>query len=222
VYITFFADGTFIYGGIENTTSCGDVNDGNGVEYGVYNYDAATGAFAIKSVVVDTNGGCGLWRNGASQVDGTLAVTGSGQSKVLSLTVPGRAAFDIVPVESTTGHIIGSFSDAYRKSFWVFLPAGGSDIYFFIAETQSDTAPTSQGHVAGVEYACGRITGTTASGTLERIFSAVCLAPAPGIDGPVDTNGTAGLSHVTGSWSFAVSGDSLETTTFNGFRLVPN
>ena len=67
-----------------------------------------------------------------------------------------------------------------------------------------------------------RSTGTAESGTLSRDFSAICLAPAPEVDGPVDTNGTAGLSHYFGSWGFSVDGDALTSSTFNGMRVVPD
>jgi hypothetical protein len=35
----------------------------------------------------------------------------------------------------------------------------------------------------------------------------------------VDTNGSAGLSAVTGAWSFRVDNDELSTPGFRGFRV---
>ena len=93
-------------------------------------------------------------------------------------------------------------------------------MYFLDTETQADPAATS-GRVAGLEYACGLIIGTAASGTLAPDFGATCLAPAPAIDGPIDTNGTSGLSHYGGTWAFSVDGDTLTSSTFNGRRVVP-
>ena len=221
VYLTFFPDGVFIYAGIENTNGCGNSPDGNGIEYGVYDYDAATGAFAIKQVVVDTNGGCGLWHNN-SRADGTLAVSGTGQAKILSLTVSGGDVVFLVPVPSIPGQLFGSFADAYHRNFWLFLQASGGGVHFLDTETQADPAAASTDRVAGLEYACAVLAGSPDAGTLSPDFGATCLAPAPGADGPVDTNGTAGLSSHTGAWEFSVAGDALTGSTFNGTRIVPD
>jgi hypothetical protein len=53
-------------------------------------------------------------------------------------------------------------------------------------------------------------------------FSATCVAPAPDNDGPIDTNGAAGLSGQAGAWVFAVAGDTLTSGTFRGQRVAPN
>ena len=127
VYITLYADGVYIYGSVENNgPNCGTTNGGNGVEYGVYNYNASTGAFTIKSAVVDTNGGCGVW-NGAARYTGTLTKAGSGQSTVLTLTLPGGAGqFDLVPVASTTSQIVGSWVTSTRRSSSCSCPQGAT------------------------------------------------------------------------------------------------
>jgi hypothetical protein len=221
VYLTLFPDGVFIYANIENSSGCGRRGNGSGIEYGVYDYDAATGTFSIKAVVVDTNGRCGVWDDEHSRFDGTLTVSGSGQDKVLTLDVTGREAFEFRPVASAPGQIYGSFADAYRRNIWLFLGADANGVYFLNTETQAapDAAPT--GPVAGLEYACGAITGTASTGTLLPDFSsATCLIPAD--DGPVDTNGTSGLSNFVGSWSFSVEGDALTSSTFSGMRVVPD
>jgi hypothetical protein len=222
VYMTLFEDGVYVYGSVENNgTSCGNTNGGNGVEYGVYNYNIETGAFTIKSAVVDTNGGCGVWNNGA-RYTGTLSRTGSGQTRVLTLTLPGGAGqFDLVPVASTSGQLIGSWGNAYHKSFFAFLPAGGNNVYSFFANTQADTAPTSTGQEAGIEYACGSASALT-GGTYTPDFNpATCRAPAPAVDGPVDTDGTGGLSSATGSLSFSISVDTLDAGD-TWTRIKPN
>lgn len=158
--------------------------------------------------MVDTNGACGLW-DGAEY---SLAayVTGSGQNKTLSLDW----FADFAPVASSSGQLHGSFADLYRKNVWLFLDAGAGDVHFFNAETQ--------GPEPGIELACGAINGTPASGTLNRDFSSFCQAPAPGGNGPVDTNGPGGLSGFFGSWEFDVSGDALDTSSFDGTRVIPN
>jgi len=221
VYITFFPDGVYVYGSVENNgPNCGTTNGGNGVEYGVYNYNSSTGAFAIKSAVVDTNGGCGVWNNGPRYA-GTLSRTGSGQSTVLTLTVPNAGQFDLVPVDSVAGQIIGGWSNQYHKNFALFLPAAGNSLYYFITETQQDNAPTSTGQLAGFEYACGTVTAMT-GGTLSADLTAACQAPAPSTAGPVDTNGTAGLSNAGGPVSFTVSSDTLTSGDTVLTRVKPN
>jgi hypothetical protein len=220
IYLTLFPDGVFIYAGIENTNGCGNSVDGNGVEYGIYSYDATTGAFAIRAVAVDTNGGCGVWHNN-SRFDGTLTVAGIGPATILTLDVSGRDTLLLEPVTSVPGMLYGSFTDAYRRNVWLFLDDGLGGVHFLNTETQADPAATS-GRVAGIEYACGTLSGTAASGTLARDFGATCLAPAPAVDGPVDTNGTSGLSHYAGTWAFSVEGDALTSSTFNGRRVVPD
>jgi hypothetical protein len=223
VYITFFADGVYVYGSVENNgPNCGTTNGGNGVEYGVYNYIKSTGAFTIKSAVVDTNGGCGVWANGAPRYTGTLAVAGSGQATVLTLTVAGGGpTFDLVPVASTSGQIVGSWAFPYHKNFAVFLPAGSNNLYYMITETQEDTAPTSTGQLAGFEYACASVTALT-GGTLTPDLSATCQAPAPDVDGPVDTNGTSGLSNAGGSVPVTINVDTLTSDALVFTRIKPN
>lgn len=229
VYLTFFADGVYIYGSVENNgTNCGTTAQvaGNGVEYGVYNYDASSHAFAFKSAVVDTNGGCGVWDSvvtHASRYDGTLTVGGTaGQGRTLHL-VTSAGAVDLVPVDpSTSGQIVGSWGDKYHKSFVAFLSAGGNNLYTFFAESQADTAgPTDTGQLAGIEYACGSTSALT-GGNLTPDFTATCQAPAPDTDGPVDTNGTAELSNAGSPIPFTVNADSLTTPGGVLTRIKPN
>jgi hypothetical protein len=219
VYMTLFADGVYIYGSVENHAPCGE-NNGNGVEYGVYNYNLESGQFTIKSAVVDTNGACGLWDSNGSRVNGPLSRTGSGQSRVLTLTT-GMGQIDLVPVESTTGQIVGSWSAPYEKNFVAFLPAGGTNLYTFWAETQADSAPTSTGQLAGVEYGCALTTALT-GGTFTPNLTSSCLAPAPSVYGAVDTNGTAGISSSGGPLNFTVSVDLLTAGESQVTRIKPN
>ncbi len=154
---------------------CGQ-NNGNGVEYGVYNYNATTNEFTIKSAVVDTNGGCGVWngRQGRRHFDEDRdrAVDG------VDLDLPGGPVRPGRRSRSTTGQIVGSWGNKYQKVFFVFLPAGGINLYSFFAVTQEDTAPTSTGQLAGIEYACGSASALT-GGTYTPNFGATCQAPAP-------------------------------------------
>ena len=221
-YLSLFADGVYIFGSVENDSGCG-TSAGNGVEYGVYSYDSGTGSFAIRSAAVDTNGTCGVW-DGASRFNGTLLSLG-GPGQTLTLVTLG-GLLQLAPVESQGNRIDGSFADAYHRQFWVFSEVDDDDdddddaLYVFNAQTQADEGATSQGSQAGVEYGCGTIIdGSTSGGTLVSALDASCQAPAPVTDGPVDTNGTYGLSHVSGGWVFDIDGDELLSPTFRGFRL---
>ncbi|HVN42057.1 MAG TPA: hypothetical protein VMT50_04685, partial [Steroidobacteraceae bacterium] len=225
VYLTFFADGVFIYSSVENNgPNCGTTNGGNGVEYGVYKYTQSSGDFSFVTAIVDTDGGCGVWANGAARYSGTLAVAGSGQSKVLTLTLSGGAGQIVLqPVGSTSGQIIGSWGDVYHKNFFLFLSAGGTNLYSFNAETQQDIAPTSTGQLAGIEYACGNVTNLT-GGTYTPDFNpSTCNPPQPSpSSGVVDTNGTGGISSTSGSATISISADTLTTPNRTFTRIKPN
>jgi hypothetical protein len=222
VYITLFADGVYVYGSVENNPGCGGTLDGNGVEYGVYNYNKTTGDFTIKSAVVDTNGGCGVWFDGA-RYSGSLTVSGTGQDKILTLTTP-DGSFDLVPVASTASQIYGSWSNAYHKGFLLFLNAGGSNVHFFSADSRQESGDEDRGRRAGIEYACGTISsGTAASGALAKDYSdATCVPPQPDPSAPVNTDGTNGLDGDPGVFNFAVTDDSMDGDLGSMLRNVPN
>jgi hypothetical protein len=215
-YLTLFRDGVYVYGSVENNPSCGTQN-GNGAEYGAYNFQGSSGIFTIRNAVVDTNGTCGVW-NGGSRFTGVLT-SSSGSGYLLSLLAGGLV--ELTPVESLRDALWGSFADAYRRNVWVFLRTedGGGDeqpILYFNIQTQGASA---LGRAVGIEYACATMRGGDHQGELVPNLTATCLAPAPFTNGPVDTNGTAGLSQVSGAWAFHAHRDDLTTPTFRGFRV---
>lgn len=219
-YLTLFRDGVYVYGSVENDPACG-TQDGNGAEYGVYNFQGSSGTFTIRNAVVDTNGACGVW-NGGSRFTGVLTSSGSGDDRMLLLTLTGGGLVELTPVESRRDALWGSFADVYRRNVWVFTSTGddGDDdeqaILYFNVHTQGST---SLGHAVGIEYACATLQGNDHRGELAPDLSADCTAPAPVVNGPVDTNGAAGLSQVSGAWPFHAHRDELTTTTFHGFRV---
>jgi hypothetical protein len=229
VYITFFADGVYIYGSIEDDTkvaTCDAVNSGNGVEYGVYNYSGGT--FTIKSAVVDTNGRCGVWDNvtNVARFGGTLAVGGTaGQDRVLTLTLPDSSQIVLQPVASTPNQIAGSWAFPYEKNFVVFLqvtPLAGLNFYDMVTGTQQDTPPTdAAGFLAGVEYACASVSSLT-GGTLTPDLSATCQPPRPSGTGPIDLNGGFGLSSAGATVPFTISTDTLTSGDLVLTRIKPN
>jgi hypothetical protein len=216
-YLTLFADGVYVYGSVENDPGCGSTTNGNGAEYGAYDYDASTGDFVILGAAVDTNGSCGVW-DGASRLTGALEEP-RGRDKPLKLDVPGRGTVELVPVDSKKKQLFGSYADAYERSVWIFTDAGHGSLYVFNVQTQADEGATSQGYEAGVEYACATLVGSPENGTLLADFTATCQAPAPGSNGAVDTNGSSGFSGTVSLWSYQVDGDLLVGSTFRGLRV---
>ena len=168
-YMTFFPDGTYSYVIRMDDPACG-ANNGNGVEYGVYQWDAndgydpyggtASGPFSILNATVDTNGACGLARSvgGVTELSsGTLVwleanIQLSTAEEVLVLTA----------VEQATDRLLGSFEPGTAKvnaggqagrinrvsgAFTVFSSDGG----YVSVETQDSPA---DGLVAGAEWGC--------------------------------------------------------------------
>ena len=216
-YLTLFPDGVYVYGSVENDPACGDQN-GNGAEYGAYNFQSSTGAFTIRNAVVDTNGTCGAW-NGAARFAGVLTSSGGGNDRMYLLSLSAGGLVELAEVESRGGEIWGSFADVYQRNVWVFTGRGDNDddaLWYFHTQTQAGA-----GRSAGVEYACATITDDK-DGAIFPDLTTNCVAPAPRSSGPIDTNGTAGLSHVSGAWTFRVDGDQLLTPTFRGVRIKAN
>ena len=215
VYVALFPDGVYQIATIQDDPNCEPDTHGNGVEYGVYNYDAATHSLSLLSATVDTNGGCGGWDNDQhqSRYDGTLTASGSGASSVLTLTPSaGGATLDLVPVPSVESEIVGSWAAPYQKSMLVFMPAGGHRLHYLMTETQTDPPPLQTGAVAGIEYGCATV-DTMNGSRLDVDFSSVCDAPTPTTYGPRDTNGLSGLRPRHAAVSFTVTSD---TMTLNG------
>ena len=123
---------------------------------------------------------------------------------------------ELTPVESSNDKLWGSFADAYQRNVWVFTRTGDESLLYF--NTQTQTAG-SAGYASGVEYGCATLLGDDKKGALVADLTPSCLAPAPVRSGPIDTNGAAGLSGVTGIWAFDVTNDEVATATFRGFRV---
>lgn len=214
-YVTLFPDGLYLVASIEDDSYCGRTALGNGVEYGVYHYDAAAHSFSMDPPLVDTNGRCGVWNDVGrfSIYDGMLAVAGSGTTTELTFTPRENGMpIQLVPVASTPAEIVGSWAAPYQKNVAVFLPAADGQVYYLMTETQADPPPLQTGAVAGIEYGCATV-DTMSSGRLDVDYSNACDAPTPVSAGLRDTNGRSGLRPDYSAVSFNVSGDSM---TMNG------
>jgi len=217
--LTLFADGVYVFGSVSEDPACG-ASLGNGVEYGVYRYDAVTNAFEIRTAVVDTNGSCGLWSN-TSQADGTLTVLGSGVNTLLTLTTA-TATYQYLPADSTSGSLVGSWPDPYQRGFTTFVNSAGTNVYTLSAWTQRSPAGHDDGYRPGIETSCGSVTAYGSGDLTMDPASVFCVTPVPGIPPPVDTNGEAGLSKFgTVPIPFTVDVDALTFAGADYVRLVP-
>jgi hypothetical protein len=213
-FLTFWADGTYAFVSRSDDASCGPTN-GNGVEYGVYNWNAGTGAFAILTGPVDSNGGCGVWDNSVTPQQGlTGTLTRSGNT--LTLTTP-DGTFVLDAVASPASTIVGSWGagpSALDGSFLVFLP---DNTYLFV-QTQAGTGSAALGILVGYERGCYSSTSSTVTLTL----SASCQP-----DGfpAIDTNGTAGASgSLNTPVPYVITGPNTVTIAGETFlvRILPN
>ena len=199
--ITLYADGSYLLASYENDPDCGPSN-GNGVELGVYNYDAATGDFSVISNAIDTNGECGLW-DGAG-ASGTLAKSGIGQSSRLTFD-DGEDTFTLEAVPSVANTFIGSFREPGSTGFATF----GTDGHYIIAHSTNDSA--------GIERGCYVMTGTSSGTITADVTPATCPEA-------LDTNDDAGLSDADGTpipYS-AVNPYVMEAFERLFVRIVPN
>lgn len=187
-WIAFYPDGVYLFATLDNKPSCNtatNTNNGNGTEFGAYNWNSATGSFQFLNTLVDSNGSCGIATDGAIHSDTlTLTKTGTGQSTLLTLLSadsPG-VTLTFVPVLSPRDQIIGGFTtDNTEQGFGAIFGDG----HVLIASTQTDIPSDT---LAGLEYSCYTTTGTTSGNLTWDLSTATCPAA-------VDTNGTAGLSN---------------------------
>jgi hypothetical protein len=213
--VTFFLDGTYVFG-IRNDggAQCGvGGNSGNGVEYGVYDFNAAAQTLTWVSAVIDTNGDCGIndstagigssgtgmTKNGAGVIAGTFTYTAD---------PPEAAVF--TPVPSTSGQLLGAWgANTGNTAFTVY----GNDNTIFFANSQAFQNTNSAGQYdAGIEDACFVGAGpTAASGSYTVSFANTCL-PLGKV--ALDTNGPVGGFSGFGSTpvNFVVAGDTVTNT----------
>lgn len=198
-YMTFFSDGTYSYVVRMDDPACGE-NEGNGVEYGVYRWDAGasldpssgsgSGPFSILSAVVDTNGDCGLARSlegSAELLTGTLDRSAAGTVDINT----GDEVLRMLAVDEIPGQLIGSFEPGtVRKNgdgfsarvsrvsgaFAVFT----SDGRYVSVETQE---ASSDAGAVGAEWGCATWS--------PYVLTQTC---APEGSPFLDLNGTGGLS----------------------------
>lgn len=208
-YLTFWPDGTFTYAVRGEDNNCPD--RGNSVEYGVYNYNAATKAFAFVRATTDGNGQCGYTHGNGANLFGT--VTTSADTLFLHSTTA-RFTHTWLAVPSTPSSIVGSFSfgrglsDGTNGSFVVFQP----DNTYLVASTQLQLGG---GGRPGYERACY----VASAGTITPAKSQSCSPDGKPL---VITNG-GGLDDGV-ALPFAITGPDTFTiaATFLLRRILPN
>ncbi|MGC3980952.1 MAG: hypothetical protein QM808_06830 [Steroidobacteraceae bacterium] len=220
-FITFYTDGTYIMALHSAQPEC-SANSGNGLEYGVYNWNSTTHAFNFINVAVDTNGDCGF-ADGTAYSNGTLIKNSNGTLSTDTLDTDGSGAHIIVtwtPVTSTTGTLIGSWGN--NQYFTVYASNGTFFNAVSMGVTQNSVVAS-----AGIEDGCYLLSGSTTSGSYTFNIGATCALNATLT--AVDTNGVAyGLSALgTAALNFSVSGDTLQNwvgtnTPGTATRIVTN
>jgi len=200
-YLAFWPDGTFVVAARSDDPSCPD--SGNGIEYGVYNYNAATNALAILDVPLDTDGACGLADPAALPPPGTLTKSGN----TITISTAG-GPITLTAVTSTPGTLIGAFGieGGFDGRFLVFQ----TDNTYLLADPQGANS-YGLGTRPGYERACY----SAGASTLTVNVAVSCVPDGAPV---VDTNGKSGFSDAGGPVPFAITGPN--GISIDGLRLV--
>jgi len=200
-WLAFYPDGTYIFGLLQ-PGKC------NGINYGVYNFDAATGGLKIISALVyKPLAPCGFTDvNG--NVSGTampITFTGSGATSAFSLTAANGSTLTGTAAPSTAGSIVGAytFGTGLDQGVLIF----GSDGHYAFLNPQNDPT-TGSGAVAGLEYGCY----TAANGIVNYDTTATCA-------NAITNAGTSGFSGGTpskGSFPYTTPDANTLNTVFDG------
>ena len=219
-WIAFSKDGTYILATIQNNTSCNE--NGNGVDYGTYNWNSTTGALQIQSALVYSLAPCGFTdATGAVQsTSRTLLRTGAGASAVLQLITGTGTNSTLVPVASVPGTLVGAYT--YGAGLDQGLNILGNDGHYVNINTQTDTF---SGAAAGIEYGCYTVSGSTITAdTTSACSGAVVTAGTSGFTGGANAGatGTTTLNFTipdvnTLSWSYVGYAGFVSTNS----RFVP-
>jgi hypothetical protein len=222
-FLSFNAEGTYIFGLHEEDPECGVTGQG-GLEYGVYRWNQASNSFAFVNAVIDTNGNCGVTDSGVPHSAGTLTRNPDGTLSTVipaddGVSPPSTATF--TPVASTPGSLIGAFGTSQ------FFNVYGADDTIFVADIRSNHLVPAT--TPGIEDGCYLLSGTLAAGSYTTNVGNTCAVSATQTG--ADTNGVPwGLSQfgTTGVWQFTVTNGGAQFTLPGATvsaelpRIVPN
>jgi hypothetical protein len=198
--ITFFADGTYVQ--IQNN----DPNECNGIEYGIYSWNSATGAFRSVAAPVDTNGDCGFRDSATPNVDRPYTLTKTANGITLVTTDPNDPeTYHATALPSVVNTLIGNF-EFYSPGFGAYVAFLGDGTFISAATQDRPTGSNNNGVFAGYERGCY----STAGGVLTVDMSDTCRPDGRAV---VDTSGNNGysLNGQSRSFVYAISGDTLVT-----------
>lgn len=209
-YLSFNADGTFTTAMIHDDEDCnppGDTRNGNGIEYGVFDWNQATGGFSLpRPPVVDTNGECGVAdvETFADSFQGTLHRSGS----TLVITPDDEDPLVLAAVTSPdpATSLVGAYTGDGNNGVLLVLHA---DNTYVLAETQGRNAP-----LVGQERGCYTATAT-------HITFSVNAGCQPDGLAPYDYNGALGAGNfgvVTSIGPVPYSIEDATTVTIGPFR----
>jgi hypothetical protein len=204
-YVTFFPDGTYLFGIHSDDPTC-SANNGNGIEYGVYRWSQSTHAFAIVTAAIDTNGDCGL-------ADGTFAPVGT-----LVKGLDGTLRSDTLGSDGIT-HVHATWTPVRTMSGTLIGSWGGTGGFVILDEhTIFHVSPRRS---PGLEDGCYGVSETMGILSFTADLSGTCAVSSNG-QTAVDTTGPdAGFSAVFGPIRFKVTGDTLEAAFSGGRGTVP-
>jgi hypothetical protein len=231
-YFAFFPDGTYTFISRADDAACNFTNangtfggSGNGLEYGIYTYNATSGALSFRTAAVDSNGGCGMVDQSIPDVNdpnryftGTLTKAGGNATLTyIDQDTSQQVTLPLTAVPSSPSSIVGAFvPQTGNGQFAAFHPDStipAVDIYV-VPETQASVgAPPRQ------ELGCYTLGG----GQLTVSVATTCM---PDGVAAYDFNGTSGLVEsgtsggpvpvtVSGANQIAIGGSVLT-------RLIPN
>jgi hypothetical protein len=220
------ADGTYIFADIQYPPN--PAAGCYGVDYGAYNWNSTSNAFAIVNALVylplaNPPASCGFTNTQGvpDTVPRTLTVSGSGPSSVITIISNGASTFTGTPVPSNTGSLVGAwtFGPSLDQGMLIF----GTDGYYLIMSTQADPT-TNSGAVTGVEYGCYTTSNvTTAGGTINFDTTADCSGAETGAGSIGFSDGQPATGSVTYATPDANTFQTIfQTYTFSYTRFVPN
>ena len=190
-YFNFNTDGTFTTATIHNgvfdhsdPSQCNlgdDARDGNGVEYGVFSWTGATGAFRLPApAAIDTNGSCGLSSPAGEPFSGSIIRIGD--TIEIRETPGGPVLATATAVESDPQLLVGAFVSEINNGELLVFHADGT---FLWTELQTNSLLPLE---YGQERGCYSIDGS-------KVWVSIVASCKPDGLAAYDLNGYSGFFH---------------------------
>ncbi|HET8697724.1 MAG TPA: hypothetical protein VFO94_09575, partial [Gammaproteobacteria bacterium] len=208
----FNADGTYTTAMIHNQWDCQTIaspqNVGNGVEYGIFTWNQATGAIQLPAkAVIDTNGGCGFSDPGGENFGGSVTRVGN---TIEIRESPGGPLIATAPaVESVPDTLVGGWVREAGNGTLLVFHADGTFLY-----VDPQSANLDPNNLYGQERGCYSTSGGSVTFTIDAACEPDGLAS-------YDLNSAGGFLSVPAVTSltvpYTVTGDTL---AFNGSTIT--